>query len=80
MTKSVVKLRSTDGTTIALEVTGSGRSVVLIGGAFNDLRDGVRLTLSASPHPLELVGPPPTYEDGSVQLIYRPCSDNGGQS
>jgi pimeloyl-ACP methyl ester carboxylesterase len=36
MTKSVVKLRSTDGTTIALEVTGSGRPVVLIGGAFND--------------------------------------------
>ncbi len=45
------------------------------------LGDGVRLTPSASPqYPLELVGAPRTYEDGSVELIYRPGSDNGGQS
>jgi hypothetical protein len=43
--------------------------------------DGVRLTPSASPqYPLELAGAPRTYEDGSVELIYRPGPDNGGQS
>jgi len=36
MKTSVEQVRSADGTAIALEVTGSGRPVVLIGGAFND--------------------------------------------
>ncbi len=36
MTASTVRVRSADGTSIALEVAGSGRPVVLIGGAFND--------------------------------------------
>lgn len=36
MTASIVRVRSADGTSIALEVAGSGRPVVLIGGAFND--------------------------------------------
>lgn len=36
MMTSVETVRSADGTSIALEVTGTGRAVVLIGGAFND--------------------------------------------
>ncbi len=36
MKTSVEKVHSADGTSIALEVTGSGSAVVLIGGAFND--------------------------------------------
>jgi pimeloyl-ACP methyl ester carboxylesterase len=36
MKTSVERVHSTDGTPIALEVTGHGSAVVLIGGAFND--------------------------------------------
>lgn len=36
MKTSLERVRSADGTPLALEVTGSGRPVVLIGGAFND--------------------------------------------
>jgi pimeloyl-ACP methyl ester carboxylesterase len=36
MKTSGERVRSADGTSIALEVTGSGSAVVLIGGAFND--------------------------------------------
>ena len=36
MKTSVEKVHSADGTSIALEMTGSGSAVVLIGGAFND--------------------------------------------
>ncbi len=36
MTTSSMTVQSADGTSIALEVTGSGQPVVLIGGAFND--------------------------------------------
>ena len=36
MTTTVEKVNSADGTSIALEVAGSGHPVVLIGGAFND--------------------------------------------
>jgi pimeloyl-ACP methyl ester carboxylesterase len=36
MKTSVERVRSADGTSIALEVTGDGSAVVLIGGAFND--------------------------------------------
>jgi pimeloyl-ACP methyl ester carboxylesterase len=36
MKTSVERVHSADGTSIALEVTGTGSAVVLIGGAFND--------------------------------------------
>jgi pimeloyl-ACP methyl ester carboxylesterase len=36
MTTSVERVRSADGTQVALEATGSGHPVVLIGGAFTD--------------------------------------------
>ena len=36
MTTTLERVSSADGTQIALEVAGTGRPVVLIGGAFND--------------------------------------------
>ncbi len=45
------------------------------------LGDGVRLTPPASAqYPLALVRAPETYEDGSVELVYQPDIDTGGQS
>lgn len=45
------------------------------------LGEGLRLTSPASPQlPLALVGGPETYEDGSVELVYRLGTDTGGES
>jgi hypothetical protein len=45
------------------------------------LGEGLRLTSPASPQqPLALVGEPETYEDGSVELVYRLGTDTGGES
>src|SRR5580693_4129369 len=41
---------SADGTTIAVETTGTGRPVVLIGGAFNDRSTVAALAATLAPH------------------------------
>ncbi|MGO9143297.1 MAG: dihydrofolate reductase family protein [Streptosporangiaceae bacterium] len=42
---------------------------------------GVPLSPPGTPqHPLALVRPPQTYPDGSVELVYQPGNNNGGQS
>ncbi len=50
MTTSEAKVHSADGTTIALEVTGSGHPLVLIGGAFNDRTRTAGLAQVLAPH------------------------------
>lgn len=50
MNTSLEKVRSTDGTSIAVEVTGADRPVVLIGGAFNDRSTTARLAQVLSPY------------------------------
>lgn len=50
MTKTLVTVQSTDGTRIALDVTGSGHPVVLIGGAFNDRSTTAGLAQALAPH------------------------------
>jgi pimeloyl-ACP methyl ester carboxylesterase len=50
MTTSVEKIQSADGTSIALEVAGSGDPVVLIGGAFNDRTTTAGLARVLAPH------------------------------
>ena len=50
MKTSVEQVRSADGTLIALEAIGSGRPVVLIGGAFNDRTTTAGLARVLAPH------------------------------
>jgi pimeloyl-ACP methyl ester carboxylesterase len=50
MKTSLERVRSDDGTSIALEVVGSGQPVVLIGGAFNDRTTTVGLAQVLAPY------------------------------
>jgi pimeloyl-ACP methyl ester carboxylesterase len=50
MTTSIVKVRSSDGTPIAIEATGNDHPVVLIGGAFNDRSTTAGLTQVLAPY------------------------------
>lgn len=50
MTTKLERVSSADGTQIALEVAGTGRPVVLIGGAFNDRTTMTGLARVLSPH------------------------------
>ena len=50
MTSTIERVLSADGTQIALEVAGTGRRVVLIGGAFNDRTTMAGLARVLSPH------------------------------
>jgi dihydrofolate reductase len=44
------------------------------------LGEGLRLTHpTIAQRSLALVRPPETYPDGSVELVYQPGTDNGGQ-
>ena len=50
MKTSVERVQSTDGTSIALEMTGNGSAVVLIGGAFNDRTTTAGLACVLAPY------------------------------
>lgn len=50
MTTKLERVSSSDGTQIALEATGTGRPVVLIGGAFNDRTTMTGLARVLAPH------------------------------
>ncbi|MFE4463021.1 alpha/beta fold hydrolase [Nocardia tengchongensis] len=51
MTSSALTaIRSADGSTIAVETTGSGTPVILIGGAFNDRSTVAALAATLAPH------------------------------
>ena len=50
MTTPFETVRSADGTTIAVERSGEGRPVVLIGGAFSDRATAAGLAQVLAPH------------------------------
>jgi pimeloyl-ACP methyl ester carboxylesterase len=50
MTTQVDKVTSADGTSIAVEISGAGQPVVLIGGAFNDRTTTAGLASALSPY------------------------------